>query len=81
MDIRKTIIEKLNEIVPNKKLNLSEQEVKYIIRMWVEKEYPEYNISSVNFYHYSEPDDPQEKEKIGVNILLQSQSLHYIIIL
>ncbi len=70
MDIKKRIIEKINEIIPNKKLNLSEQEIKYIIRMWVEHEYPEHTINNISFYHYSEQDDPQEKEKIGVNILL-----------
>lgn len=69
MEIVQKIISKINKLIPNKELELSDQEVKYIIRLWIKDNYPELDIKEINFYHYSEKDDPQEKEKIGVKIL------------
>lgn len=70
MDLRKEIISKINKILKDEKLEISEQELKYIIKMWMIENYPEYNVKDIKFYHYSEEDDPQEKEKIGARILV-----------
>jgi hypothetical protein len=69
MEIIQNIINKINKLIPNKELELSEQEIKYIIKLWIKDNYPELDIKDINFYHYTEQDDPQEKEKIGVKIL------------
>lgn len=63
------IINKINNLIPFKDLKLSEQEIKYIINIWIKDNYPESDIKEINFYHYTEKDDPQEKEKIGVKIM------------
>ena len=69
MEIIQNIINKINNLIPTKELKLSEQEIKYIIKLWIKDNYPELDIKDINFYHYTEQDDPQEKEKIGVKIL------------
>jgi hypothetical protein len=69
MEIIQNIINKINKLIPNKELKLSEQEIKYIIKLWIKDNYPQSEIKEINFYHYIEEDDPQEKEKIGVKIL------------
>lgn len=69
MEIIQNIINKINNLIPTKELKLSEQEIKYIIKLWIKDNYPELDIKDINFYHYTEQDDSQEKEKIGVKIL------------
>jgi hypothetical protein len=69
MEIIQNIINKINNLIPTKELKLSEQEIKYIIKLWIKDNYPELDIKDINFYHYTEQDDLQEKEKIGVKIL------------
>ena len=70
MDIKREIISKISKILQNEKLELSEQEIKYIIKMWVIENYPEHKVDDIKFYHYSDEGDPQEKEKIGARILV-----------
>jgi hypothetical protein len=70
MDIKREIISKINKILKDEKLELSEQELKYIIKIWVIENYPEHNVNDIKFYHYSDEGDPQEKEKIGARILI-----------
>lgn len=69
MDIKREIISKINKILQNEKLELSEQELKYIIKVWV-IENSGNSVNDIKFYHYSDEGDPQEKEKIGARILV-----------
>jgi hypothetical protein len=69
-DLREKLILKINELTNNQILELTEDEVKYCITRWIEGNYREViKIENVKLYHYTQPNDPNEKEMIGAKIL------------
>lgn len=68
--LRLGLTNKINNLVSGEKLILTEDEIKYMITRWVQGNWNNIVIDEIQFQHYSEPNDPLEKEKIGTKISL-----------
>ena len=68
--LRLELTTKINNLVDGEQLNLSEDEIKYMITRWIQGNWNNILTYDINFYHYSEPNDPLEKEKIGTKVSL-----------
>ena len=67
--VRSKLIRKINELKPNNFLELTEEEVKYCIERWIKGNYRDFKIEDIRLFHYTQPEDPNEKEMIGARIL------------
>jgi hypothetical protein len=68
--VRQGLINKINNLKPDDELVLTEEEVKYTISRWIQGNYNNIPIDNIKLYHYTQPNDPNEKEMIGAKILL-----------
>jgi hypothetical protein len=71
-NIRQNLIIKINNLKQDDLLVLTEEEVKYCIERWIKGNYDNIPIENIKLYHYTQPNDPNEKEMIGAKILLIS---------
>ena len=69
-ELRLELTKKINSLVDDDKLVLTEAEIKYMITRWIQGNWNNIVINEIQFQHYSEPNDPLEKEKIGTKISL-----------
>ena len=67
--LRTGLIRKINELTPTQILELTEEEVKYCITRWIKGNYRDFKINDIKLYHYTKPNDPNEKEMIGAKVL------------
>ena len=67
--LRSGLIRKINELTPTQILELTEEEVKYFITRWIKGNYIDFKIDDIKLYHYTQPNDPNEKEMIGAKVL------------
>jgi hypothetical protein len=68
--LRQELINKINNRKQDELLVLTEEEVKYCIERWIKGNYNNIPIEDIKLYHYTQPNDPNEKEMIGAKILL-----------
>lgn len=67
--LRSGLIQKINNLKPEQILELTEEEVKYCITRWIKGNYRDFKIDDIKLYHYTKPNDPNEKEMIGAKVL------------
>ena len=67
--LRSGLIRKINNLKSTDLLTLTEEEVKYCITRWIKGNYSDFKIDDIKLYHYTQPNDPNEKEMIGAKIL------------
>lgn len=68
--LRLELTKKINNLVENEKLILTEEEIKYMITRWIQGNWDGTVVAGIQFQHYTEPDDPLEREKINGKISL-----------
>ena len=68
---RQDLIIKINNLKQDELLTLTEEEVKYCIERWVRGNYNNIPIRDIKLYHYTQPNDPNEKEMIGAKITVE----------
>jgi hypothetical protein len=69
--IRQELINKINNRKQDELLVLTEEEVKYCIERWIKGNYNNIPIDNIKLYHYTQPNDPNEKEMIGAKIIIK----------
>lgn len=67
--LRSGLIRKINNLKSTDLLTLTEEEVKYCITRWIKGNYNNLKIDDIKLYHYTQPNDPNEKEMIGAKVL------------
>jgi len=67
-EVRSSIIKKINNSTEGDKLIFSQEELEYFIRRWIGGNYNNIDLSNVTFFHYQEPNDSKEVEKVGVKL-------------
>ena len=68
---RQDLIIKINNRKQDDLLVLTEAEVKYCIERWIKGNYDNMPIGDIKLYHYTQPNDPNEKEMIGAKIIVK----------
>jgi hypothetical protein len=68
--LRSNLIRKINNLKQDETLELTDREVKYCIERWIKGNYNNFNFSEIKFFHYIDPEDPENnRELIGAKIL------------
>lgn len=64
------LTKKINSLMNDEILFLTEDEIKYMIIRWIQGNWNDIVVNDIKIQHYTEPDDPAEKEKVGTNVSL-----------
>ena len=69
-EVRSEIIKKINNSTEGDRLAFSQEELEYFIARWIGGNYNNPKITNIKFFHYNEPNDSNEVEKIGVKLCM-----------
>ena len=69
-EIRSSIIKKINNCKEGDRLAFSQEELEYFVTRWIGGNYNNPKITNIKFFHYQEPTDIKEIEKVGVKICI-----------
>ena len=69
-EVRSEIIKKINNSTDGDRLAFSQEELEYFITRWIGGNYNNPKINNIKFFHYQEPNDSKEVEKIGVKLCI-----------
>jgi hypothetical protein len=69
LKIRQNILRKINNLTPSAELELTQDEIKYMVSRWINSNFNDINIIDIKLFHYIDKDDIKEKELIGAKVL------------
>ena len=69
-EVRSEIIKKINNSTDGDRLAFSQEELEYFITRWIGGNYNNPKINNIMFFHYQEPNNSKEVEKIGVKLCI-----------